>query len=368
MLSVRGLSKRFSIDRGAVAALNNVSFDVEQGELFVLVGDSGSGKTTLLRCIAGLEVPESGEICIGGQVMSAARPPTWVPPQRRQLGMVFQSYAVWPHLTVYDNVALPLREGTQRIERGEVDRRVREALELVELQQLAHRPATLLSGGQQQRVALARAIAVNSRMLLMDEPLSNLDARLREDVRERIRTVAKQLGSTVVYVTHDQVEAMAIADRIGLLKGGELVQVGTPLEVYRHPCQPAVAAFFGQVNWLEASRCGPATFSTPIGPLRVSPNPLVDASERMLLGVRPECVVPVSDDTVSYANILDALLVSTAFLGEHVVSHLSLDGHELISKSRSLPVSRDGCVRVAIEPADIMAFPHDGGTNAIDTA
>jgi iron(III) transport system ATP-binding protein len=367
MLSVRGLSKRFAIDRGAVAALKNVSFDVEQGELFVLVGDSGSGKTTLLRCIAGLEVPEIGEICIGGHVMSSGDPPTWIPPQRRRLGMVFQSYAVWPHLTVYDNVALPLREGTHRIERGEVDRRVREALELVELQQLAQRAATLLSGGQQQRVALARAIAVNSRMLLMDEPLSNLDARLREDVRERIRNVAKQLGSTVVYVTHDQVEAMAIADRIGLLKDGELVQVGTPWEVYRHPCQPAVAAFFGQVNWLEASRCGPGTVTTSIGVLRIPPDGSLNNAEHLLIGIRPECVVPVGESSPrDDANILDGRLTSTAFLGEHVVSRVRVDGHELISKSRSLPVSQDGCVRVVIEPGDIMAFPHDGGTNAID--
>jgi iron(III) transport system ATP-binding protein len=366
MLSVRGLSKQFSIDRGAVAALSNVSFEVLPGELFVLVGDSGSGKTTLLRCVAGLEAPDHGEIRIGEQIMSADEPPTWVAPQQRRLGMVFQSYAVWPHLTVAENIALPLREGAQRIPRVEIDSRVQEALELVELQALANRPATLLSGGQQQRVALARAIAVNSRMLLMDEPLSNLDARLRGDVRERIRDVTKQLGSTVLYVTHDQVEAMAIADRIGLLRAGELVQIGTPLELYHRPCQPAVADFFGQVNWLEAAYCGSTTVTTPIGPLRLAANHASNGAQHLLLGIRPECIVPVDNEVAASTNVLEARVISTAFLGEYVVAHLDVDGHAMTSKHRVLPPLRGGCMRVAIEPGDIMTFPHDGGSDAID--
>jgi ABC-type sugar transport system ATPase subunit len=227
MLSVSRITRRFHVAEGSVTAVRNLSFDVPAGEFFVLVGASGSGKTTLLRCVAGLEVPDAGEVRIDGRVVSSDSPPVWTPPQKRRLGMVFQSYAVWPHLTVYDNVALPLREGSQRIDRGEVDKRVRHVLDLVELGSLADRSATLLSGGQQQRVALARAIAVNSRMVLMDEPLSNLDARLREDVRGRIRELAKQLGSTVLYVTHDQVEAMAMADRILLLNEGRIEQAGT---------------------------------------------------------------------------------------------------------------------------------------------
>ena len=346
MLSVHELSKRFQVQAGVVPALDAVSFEIATGELFVLVGDSGSGKTTLLRCIAGLEVPDTGEIRIGGQVMSSHAPPTWVPPQHRRLGMVFQSYAVWPHLTVFDNIALPLREGTQRIEAREVARRVQEALELVELGALAHRPATLLSGGQQQRVALARAIAVNSRILLMDEPLSNLDARLREDVRERIRGLAKQLGSTVVYVTHDQVEALAIADRIGLLQACTLVQVGTPEELYRQPCEPAVAEFFGQVNWLDGRACGSCLVDTPLGTLRVAR----DVDGQVRIGIRPECVVPVQNSVI---NTIEARVVSTAFLGEQVVVHLAIGDHQLVSKTRSVP---DRCTRVAINPEDIMVF------------
>jgi ABC-type sugar transport system ATPase subunit len=354
MLSVRGLSRRFPIHGGVVTALDNVCFDVEPGELFVLVGDSGSGKTTLLRCIAGLETPDRGEVRIDGKVVSSDAPPTWVPPQRRRLGMVFQSYAVWPHLTVFDNVALPLREGTQRIDRHEVHRRVHEALELVELHGLGDRPATLLSGGQQQRVALARAIAVNSRMLLMDEPLSNLDARLREDVRGRIRTVAKQLGSTVVYVTHDQVEAMAIADRIGLLHAGGLVQVGAPVEMYHQPCRPSVAEFFGQVNWLDGTLCAPGVVQTPLGALHVARTKAWSVGQHLILGVRPECIVPSGE----CLNVLEAHLQSSAFLGEQVVAQFAVGDHVLVSKTRTLPRSDEAQrVRIAIDPEDIMAFP-----------
>ena len=357
MLSVRGLSRHFRIDAGVVAAVDDVSFEIEPGELFVLVGDSGSGKTTLLRCIAGLEVPDRGEVRIADRVVSSDSPPTWVPPQQRRLGMVFQSYAVWPHLTVFENVALPLREGAQRIDRREVERRVHQALELVELGGHGPRPATLLSGGQQQRVALARAIAVNSRMLLMDEPLSNLDARLREDVRGRIRTLAKQLGSTVVYVTHDQVEAMAIADRIGLLRSGRLVQVGTPVELYHEPSEPAVAEFFGQVNWLDGTVCAPGVVQTSIGALRVT-HPLEGAiGQRVVLGVRPECVVPVNGTAHGGLNVLDVRIVSSAFLGEQVVVEVCVGDHVLVSKSRVVPHDTDGCLRVSIEPDDIMAFP-----------
>src|SRR5919199_1860877 len=262
MISIRGLTKQFNVTDSQVTALKSLDLDVAEGEFFVIVGASGSGKTTLLRCVAGLETPERGEIRIDGRVVSSDDPPTWVPTQQRKLGMVFQSYAVWPHLTVYENVALPLAEGAQRVPRGEVAGRVQEALRLVRLDDLANRSATLLSGGQQQRVALARAVAVSSRLLLMDEPLSNLDARLREEVRGKIRELAKRLGSTVLYVTHDQVEAMALADRIALLREGNVLQVGTPQEVYAHPSCAEAANFFGFVNWVEGRVVEPGQVET----------------------------------------------------------------------------------------------------------
>src|SRR5262245_9617187 len=251
MISIRRLEKRFAVSDGVIAAIKSLDLEVAEGELFVIVGASGSGKTTLLRCIAGLETPDGGDIRIAGKIVSSDNPPTWVSPQQRKLGMVFQSYAVWPHLTVSQNIALPLAEGSQRIPKREVAKRVKEALHLVQLEEQADRAATLLSGGQQQRVALARAIAVNSRLLLMDEPLSNLDARLREDVRGRIRELAKQLGSTMLYVTHDQIEAMAIADKIAMMQAGEMLQVGAPMEIYYKANSADVADFFGALNWLD---------------------------------------------------------------------------------------------------------------------
>src|SRR5712691_7501916 len=355
MLSVRRLSRRFSVGEGMVHALSEVSFDVDAGEFFVLVGASGSGKTTLLRCIAGLDVPDGGEVRIDDRLMSSDAPPTFVPPQERRLGMVFQSYAVWPHLTVYENVALPLREGTQRIARSEVDRQVRQVLEMVELGSLAERSATLLSGGQQQRVALARAIAVNSRMLLMDEPLSNLDARLREEVRDRIRELTKRLGSTVVYVTHDQVEAMAMADRIALLRLGELVQVGTPVDVYRRPATPEVADFFGQVNWLDGAVVGFGLIETEVGAIRVLAP--VSVGERVRLGIRPESLVPVTSDGI------EMRVLSSAFLGDQVLAQVAAGPRVLAARGRTLPTVAGEVVHVAIDPAEVMVFPQGRTTD-----
>ena len=196
MISIRKLCKEFVVTHSKVAALKSLNLEVAEGDFFVIVGASGSGKTTLLRCVAGLETPNSGEVRIADRPVFSDNPPTWVPPQERNFGMVFQSYAVWPHLTVFENVALPLREGAQKIPRSEVNGRVRQALKMVQLEEQADRSATLLSGGQQQRVALARAIAVNPRVLLMDEPLSNLDARLREEVRGKIRDLDHSLGTS----------------------------------------------------------------------------------------------------------------------------------------------------------------------------
>ncbi len=363
MISIRGLHKRFAVSAGIVAAIKALELEVDEGELFVIVGASGSGKTTLLRCIAGLEVPDGGEIQIAGQVVSSDTPPTWVPPQQRKLGMVFQSYAVWPHLTVFQNVALPLAEGAQRIARREVANRVREALRLVQLDELADRPATLLSGGQQQRVALARAIAVNSRILLMDEPLSNLDARLREEVRGKIRDLAKQLGSTVLYVTHDQIEAMAISDRIALMQAGELLQVGTPDEIYHKPKRAEVAEFFGSVNWINGRVLQPGLAESQIGHLRI-PTGIVPGAQ-VLLGFRPECLSLAHKQPDGEPNTFQATLNSSTFLGDQFIFKLRVLDRELLGKSRTVPVCANGDVSVRIDPADIMVFPAEQKTGLI---
>jgi iron(III) transport system ATP-binding protein len=352
MITIRGLVKQFQVSDGVVAAINGLDLDVEEGEFYVIVGASGSGKTTLLRCVAGLEVPDAGKISLAGHMVSSDSPPRWVPPQHRRLGMVFQSYAVWPHMTVYDNVALPLTDGVQRIPKNEVAQRVHEALTLVELDHLARRPATLLSGGQQQRVALARAIAVNSKLLLMDEPLSNLDARLREEVRGRIRDLAKALGSTVLYVTHDQIEAMAVADKIALMQQGELLQAGTPAELYSRPARVEVADFFGSMNWVSGTVRQPGLADTAIGPLRFAAS---SEANQVRLGFRPEAVAPANGSAGE--NVLSGSLVSSTFLGDQFLFRVKVQDQLLLGKSRMRPVEQDGSIRVAIDPATIMIFP-----------
>ena len=357
MISIRALRKEFIVTDGKVAAIKRLDLDVEEGDFFVIVGASGSGKTTLLRCVAGLETPNGGEIRIADRTVFGDDPPVWVPPQDRNFGMVFQSYAVWPHLTVFDNVALPLREGAQKIPRQQVDDRVRNALHMVQLDEQTDRPSTLLSGGQQQRVALARAIAVNPKVLLMDEPLSNLDARLREDVRGRIRDLAKQLGATVLYVTHDQVEAMAMADKIALMSLGELLQYGSPMDLYRSPNCAEVAEFFGSVNWLPGRRADADLVETGIGRFRVSGD--ADPGAEVFVGFRPECIEFAETSDEKDHNAFEARLRSSVFLGDQFVYDASAGDILLTGKSRAVPTTRGDMLRLRVAPDDVMVFAAD---------
>ncbi|HXG51171.1 MAG TPA: ABC transporter ATP-binding protein [candidate division Zixibacteria bacterium] len=245
VLEFRNVTKRF----GSVQAVDRMSFTVGPGEFFTLLGPSGCGKTTTLRLVAGLEEPDGGEILLGGRTVAAPERGLFTPPEKRQLGMVFQSYAVWPHLTVFENVAFPLR--VRRQPAATIRRRVEEALESVGLAGLAERGATALSGGQQQRVALARALVYAPAILLLDEPLSNLDARLREQMRREIRDLQRRLDLAVLYVTHDQAEAMTLSDRIAVVRQGRFEQIGTPAELYEAPATTFVAEFLGRTIILE---------------------------------------------------------------------------------------------------------------------
>lgn len=355
MISIRKLCKSFTVTDGQVAALKSLNLEVAEGEFFVIVGASGSGKTTLLRCVAGLESPDSGEIRIAERAVYSDNPPIWIPPQERNFGMVFQSYAVWPHLTVFENIALPLREGAQKISRGEVDGRVREALRMVQLDEQKDRSATLLSGGQQQRVALARAIAVNPRVLLMDEPLSNLDARLREEVRGKIRDLAKQLGATVLYVTHDQIEAMAMADKIALMSFGRLLQDGDPMELYRRPNCSEVADFFGSVNWLTGTLTESKIVETKIGRLEVCPRD--NPGPEVLVGFRPESLQIVDGANACRQNVFQAVLRSSTFLGDQFVYEAFVNESLVMGKSRLIPLCNDRRLQLYVDPAEIMVFP-----------
>jgi ABC-type Fe3+/spermidine/putrescine transport system ATPase subunit len=241
VLAVRDLVKRF----GHTTAVDHVSFEVRQGEVLTLLGPSGCGKTTTLRLVAGFERPDEGEIEIQGRIVVATGRRLFVPPEHRGLGMVFQSYAIWPHMTVFENVAYPLT--ARRVGRAEVHRRVEETLDLVGLGGLGSRSAMLLSGGQQQRVALARALVYRPSILLLDEPLSNLDAKLRGQMRLELQRLQQQTGATVLYVTHDQLEAMALSSRLAVMNAGRIEQLDAPQEVYEHPCTPFVEDFLGRV-------------------------------------------------------------------------------------------------------------------------
>src|SRR5258708_21515964 len=237
-LEVTDLRKQFAIGRPAI---DGVSFAVPAGEIVVLLGPSGCGKTTTLRCVAGLEHPTSGEISIAGRVVSSPERGILVPPRSRELGMVCQSYAVWPHMTVRQNVVYPLKH--RKISRGDAGRMVDDALALVGLSEYADRPVVALSGGQMQRVALARSMVYRPQLLLLDEPLSNLDAKLRLRLRDDLRIILKQTGMTALYVTHDQAEAVVLGDRIGVMRDGKLLQMGTPDQIYNRPADLFLANF-----------------------------------------------------------------------------------------------------------------------------
>jgi len=246
-ITIDRISKTF----GEVTALHNVSLTAAPGEFVTLLGPSGCGKTTTLRALAGLERPDSGRIVIDGREVSCAETGYFMPPERRGLGMVFQSYAIWPHMTVFQNVAYPLK--AKGVAKADMRARAEQILELVGLAGLGPRPATNLSGGQQQRVALARSLVGEPRVLLLDEPLSNLDAKLRERMRLELKQLQKRLGVTAVYVTHDQAEALALSDRIILMNGGRIVQQGTSRDIYREPQSRFVVDFVGQANFVEGT-------------------------------------------------------------------------------------------------------------------
>jgi iron(III) transport system ATP-binding protein len=310
MISVHALKRDFRTAQRAVPALQGIELDVKMGSFLVLLGPSGSGKTTLLRCIAGLETPDEGEIEIGGEIVFSTQRKVFAPPERRRLGMVFQSYAVWPHLTVEENVALPLRRGANRISRAAARERVGRTLAAVKLEGLGNRPTTTLSGGQQQRVALARALAIEPCALLMDEPLSNLDARLREEIRAEIKAAVRLIGVTVLYVTHDQAEAMALADEIAVMDGGRIVQIGSPSTLYRHPATPRVAEFFGSINWMTRRLRG---------------------SEAVTIGIRPEDV-RLRLGSERAPNEVSGHVVEQTFFGDHRICRVRTSDALLVVK------------------------------------
>lgn len=303
---------------GAMKALDDVSLEIPAGDLFFLLGPSGCGKTTLLRSIAGFITPEHGSIFIGDDDA------TKMPPQDRHTGMVFQSYALWPHMTIRENVAFGLR--IQKVEGAERNRRVDEALETVRMTDQAEKKPNQLSGGQQQRVALARALVVRPSCLLLDEPLSNLDAKLRIEMRTEIRRICKQSGLTAIYVTHDQKEALSIADHIAIMRSGKIVQIGSPRELYYKPRTRFVADFMGQTNFLdlttkqslepELCEAGEVSFDSPIGELVSTKFPEFARryGTEVTVAIRPEAITrtPPADARIRFR----AKITGLTYLGE----------------------------------------------------
>jgi iron(III) transport system ATP-binding protein len=325
---------------GSVRAVDDVSFEVEPGEFLSLLGPSGCGKTTTLRCIAGFERPDGGRITFDNEPITDIEAGIFVPPNKRGFGMVFQSYAVWPHMTVFENVAYPLKVAGG-MPAGEIRDRVRTTLAMVGLEELEARLPTQLSGGQQQRVALARALVMEPRVLLFDEPLSNLDAKLRERMRFELMELQSKLGVPAVYVTHDQAEAMVISRRILVMELGKIAQMGRPSDIYDRPVTRFVADFIGLTNFIAAeiiSSEGGDRWSarSDLGEQLCTSNRDHKPGEAVSLAVRPERV-EVSVDKPDEANAFEVTLRNAYFLGPYSEYFLDVGGHTLRAQ-RSLPI------------------------------
>jgi iron(III) transport system ATP-binding protein len=325
-LDVTDLRKQFSIGRPAI---DGVSFAVPAGEIVVLLGPSGCGKTTTLRCVAGLEHPTAGTISIAGRVVSSPAHGILLPPRLRDIGMVFQSYAVWPHMTVRQNVVYPLKH--RKIGRADANAKVDEVLALVGLSEYADRPVVALSGGQMQRVALARSIVYRPQLLLLDEPLSNLDAKLRLRLRDDLRIILKQTGMTALYVTHDQAEAVVLGDRIGVMRDGKLLQMGVPDEIYNRPADLFVANFTGATNEIAGTlveRNGPFGTADIGGGQRMEVALLQDlgSGEKIRIALRPENIGLGKQDG---ANSYRARVLDRRYQGTQTVYDIDLCGHKL---------------------------------------
>ena len=328
MLLVRDLRKTFDAEHKDVRAVDGVNFEIQQGEFYTLLGPSGCGKTTTLQCIAGLETPDAGAIVMAGEPVFSSAEKLNVPAHRRDIGMVFQSYAIWPHMTVFDNVAFPLLHGRRKISRSLAAEKVMGALALVHLKDLAHRPAPFISGGQQQRVALARAIVQEPKLLLLDEPLSNLDAKLREEMRFELRELVSRLKITTLYVTHDQVEALSMSDRIAVMQSGRIVQEGTPRRIFLEPKDPFVADFMGKSNFLTGrvvecdATIRSAKIEASVGTLHCITNQPVEIGEKILLAVRPSGIQVRRSASPADENSFAGEIQSLTFVGDFLECHV----------------------------------------------
>jgi len=357
-IEIRNLFKRFK----KVVAVNHIGLQVNKGEMLTLLGPSGCGKTTTLRCIAGLEKPEDGEIVIDGKPMLSEG---FIHPSKRGIGMVFQNYAVWPHMKVYKNIVYGLR--LQRISKKSIKERALEVLELVGLKGLEERYPAQLSGGQQQRVALARALVRNPKVLLLDEPLSNLDAKLREKMRFEIKSLVRRMGITAVYVTHDQAEAMVISDRIAVMDSGNVVQVGTPQDIYERPANRFVADFIGTMNFLAGEivqvlqEADAVYLRTEFGQkmlCKTPSSPAPTAGKIVYASIRPEDVALFVEPPQSRENLFKGTIVHRAYLGNFLYFFVSVDGTMIrVQVPHHLPQEEGQEVYLVLDPQKCVLLP-----------
>ncbi|MFL6563609.1 MAG: ABC transporter ATP-binding protein [Burkholderiales bacterium] len=364
MLNVSGLCTEYADERGnVVRAAQDVTFEVPAGKLFTLLGPSGCGKTTTLRSIAGLEKPRAGEISVGGALIYSSRSNVFIPPNRRGLGMVFQSYAIWPHMTVFENAAFPLQVSKSKMRRKDIEARVLRVLKVVALEELAEREATKLSGGQQQRLALARALVMEPPLLLLDEPLSNLDAKLRERMRFELKRLQRDLGITTVYVTHDQSEALALSHSVAVMNAGRIQQTGAPREIYERPGNQFVADFIGTTNFLRGTVSASARgdgfcrVSSEVGELEVRALEALAPGTRVVISVRPEDIQLSEGRPHTASNVLEGTVDTKVFLGESVDFRVKVKERLLQSRAHPSLGTRVGHpIYLSLDPEKCVAL------------
>jgi iron(III) transport system ATP-binding protein len=333
-IRIKNLNKEYLSEGKAITALSNVNLTIPSNKIFTLLGPSGCGKTTLLRCIVGLETPDSGEIGIGDEIVWSKGKGIFVPPEKRGLSMVFQTYAIWPHMNVFNNVAYPLQ--VRHEPKEQVKRKVEKTLQFVQLEGFEDRPATKLSGGQQQRVALARALAPEPKVILFDEPLSNLDAKLREETRKELRTFLTKLKITAVYVTHDRIEALSLSDVIAVMKGGRIMEIGTPKEIYFSSGQQFVVDFIGRTNLIEGKvdkiENGNTLVSTAMGIITCKAETASPAGSIVTVSIRPEFIKVTAGDGAKGQNTFRGRVESLVFMGEAYEGEIRVGETCLITK------------------------------------
>jgi len=351
-IRIKGVSKYYISEGKNIKALDKVNITIPGKKIFTLLGPSGCGKTTLLRCIVGLETPDSGEIIIGDELVWSDKKGINIPVEKRGLAMVFQTYAIWPHMDVFNNVAYPLQ--IQKLPREEIRRRVEKTLRFVKLEGFEHRPATNISGGQQQRVALARALIAEPKVILFDEPLSNLDAKLREETRKELRIFLSELKITAVYVTHDQIEALALSDIIAVMQSGKIIEIGSPRKIYFDASHRFVADFIGRANLIRATvkshQDNLTVVDTEMGTFKCQKRAFPVGSQ-VVLCIRPEFIYLNSGQSTNGDNILTGKVETLLFIGEAYEGEIKIGNKILMVKIQPETLLKKGdMVNFAVRP------------------